>query len=350
MKITDILAPKIANDSLLLGYYGGGNYGDDLLLEVIQNIASKAGVRDMKIAYQFPENYATYHHEFGYPRVNMHRKPAIIRALFGSRSVIVGGGGLWGLDFAFNVFLLSLMLFVARWILRKKVYLIGVGYYNSTTKFGHFGAWLAGKAANQILARDQETYENFRHVTKHVELDRDIAWNIRSLNLNAYLPDVTLLDNQLHVTDKTLLIALRRFPVKHRNEFTNEIETFIANNTTTPIIVTLLEPQHVDPEQHALIASWAERYDNVRAILEPHNPLTFFMFFQKHAHQLALIAPQFHAIITAHLNGVPFLPVVYDNKVAELLAQIGQRDPIPIRELQQTHLQAFADDFYGGAA
>jgi polysaccharide pyruvyl transferase WcaK-like protein len=350
MKVTDILRPKTANDSLLIGYYGGGNYGDELLLEVIQNLCQQAGVEGLKVAYQHPENYATYHHEFGYSRINLHSKLAIFRAVLGSKRVIIGGGGLWGLDFAFNVFLLSFMLFLSRWLFGKKVYLIGVGYYNSTTRFGHIGAWLAAKSARRILARDQETFENFRKLNRRTHLDTDIAWYIEQLDLGGYKKDVQELDQQVHITDKTLLIALRRFQAKHHNNFTHQIESFIQNNPRRPIVVTLMEPEHIDPEQYALIKSWEQSYPNVQSLLAPHNPLSLLLFFQKHATQLALIAPQFHAIITAHLSSVPFMPIVYDNKVAELLKQLGRSKPIPSRELSDAHLQSFANNVYGETA
>lgn len=347
MKITDILKPKIANNSLLIGYYGGGNYGDELLLEIIQNIASKNGVKDLTIAYQNPGNYADYHRSFGYPRVDMHDKVAVFRSILKSKNIIVGGGGLWGLDFGLNVFLLSFLLGFSRLILRKKIYLIGVGYYNSTTRFGRLGAWLAGKGASAILARDQETFQNFRRSNKHADLDTDIAWYAQNIDMNMYQTEVQQLDSQVSVTGKTYFIALRRFPAKHRNNFTKAIEYYIASNTDKHFIVTLLEPDHVDPGQAELLNDWEQRYENVQRLRGPYNPITLFLFFKKHARELALIAPQFHAIITAHLNEVPFLPVVYDNKVAELLAYIGQTETIPIRSLDAAHLQRFTDKLAG---
>lgn len=348
-KITDILRPDIAEHSVLIGYYGGGNYGDELLLETIQNICHHAGVQDMTIAYQYPDQYATYHHDFGYYRVNMHDKRAVFREILRNKRVIVGGGGLWGLDFGFNVFLLCVLLWASRWLLGKKVYFIGVGYYNSTNRFGRFGAWLAGKAANAILARDQETYDNFRRVNKRTYIDTDIAWYIRDLDLSEYQKDVEELDKQVDVQGKTLLVALRRFQAKQRNNFTSAVEELIQYNPNCPIIVTLLEPERNDPEQHELVRHWGETFENVQAWLTPTNPLALFLFFKKHHKQLALIAPQFHAILTAHLNGVPFLPVVYDNKVAELLKQIGTHDRIPIDTLCHIELQQFAEKFAGDA-
>jgi polysaccharide pyruvyl transferase WcaK-like protein len=347
MKVTDILQPKIANHSLLIGYYGGGNYGDELLLEVIQNIANKHEIEDLAIAYQNPRDYADYHHDFGYPRVNMRDKFAIFRAILRKRNIIVGGGGLWGLDFGLNVFLLSFLLGFSRLVLRKKIYLIGVGYYGSTTRLGHIGAWLAGKGASAILARDAETYRNFSRFNKRTEQDTDIAWYLENVATNTYKLEVKRLDRQVLVTNKTFFVALRRFQAKHANDFTHEIENYIANNPSQHFIVTLLEPDHIDPDQAELLETWEQRYENVQRLRGSYNPMALFLFFQKHAHELALIAPQFHAIITAHMSGVPFLPVVYDNKVAELLAYIGQTETIAINDLDCKQLRSFTDKLAG---
>jgi len=350
MKVTDILQPELANNSLLIGYYGGGNYGDELLLEVIQNLSAKHGVSDLTIAYQSPENYADYHKNFGYPRIDMRDKFAVFRAILHHKNVIIGGGGLWGLDFGLNVFLLSFLLGFSRLVLRKKIYLIGVGYYSSTTRLGHVGAWLAGKGASAILARDTETYDNFRRFNKHTAKDTDIAWYLRDIDTGPYRREVKKLDEQTSITERTYFVALRRFQAKHRNNFTQEVEQYIATNPDRHFIVALLEPDHNDPEQAKLLDSWEQRYENVKRLRGPYNPIALFLFFQKHAENLALIAPQFHAIITAHLSNVPFLPVVYDNKVAELLAYIGQTDTIPIQQVDAKKLQTYTDLLAGGPA
>src|SRR4029079_7172941 len=92
----------------------------------------------------------------------MHNKLALIRAILKKKNIVVGGGGLWGMDVNANIFLMSLMLLMSRRLLGKKVHLTAVGCYNSTTALGRLSAWCAAKAANTIIARDQETYANFK--------------------------------------------------------------------------------------------------------------------------------------------------------------------------------------------
>lgn len=351
-KITDLLKEQNFEESLLLGYYGGGNYGDELLLEVLSNLLQKQGVQHATIGHHDPDHYQDYHREFGYPRISFGSKVQLIKALFAHKSVVVGGGGLWGVDMNFNTFLMSVFLFIARRILGKRVYLLGVGYYNSTTSMGRAGAWFAAKAANAIIARDEETYHNFDKLNSRTYLDQDMAWYINHIDLMPYQADVARVEDKLVVQDKTILITMRRGQAKHQQSafagFNQTIAEFLEANKHRPIIIALLEAKDRVPEEYELAYRWREQYPNIQVLDSPCNPLTVFLFFQKYRKQLALIGPQFHIIITAHLTGVPFLPLVYDNKVDALFDHIGvpTHERVSINDARTTDLQLLADNFF----
>lgn len=342
--IADVFQHDDLERSVLIGYYGGGNFGDELLLETLMNLFAKNGVRSLTVTYQHMERYSTYHHEFGYKRIDMANKPSVLKSILKNKNIVIGGGGLWGLDVNPNIFLLSSLLFISRFLFRKRVYLLGVGYYNSTSKLGHISAWLAGKAANCIIARDQEALRNFKKVSKNVSLDADIAWRIPTLNLKPYERDFAKLNDGLQIKDGTLFISLRRFKSNQSNDYTEHIEACLANNQDKNIIVALMEPRVVDPEGYKIISNWEKRYVNVKAIDFAYNPLALFLFFQEHKEKIVFIGPQFHVILTAHLTGVPFLPLAYDNKVHELLKTITKTQPIAINDLSQENLQLFINN------
>jgi polysaccharide pyruvyl transferase WcaK-like protein len=353
MKLTQFLKETDLDHSLLMGYYGGGNYGDELLLEVMGNLLVKNQARDVVVTYADPATYGNYHHDFSYPRIDIRSKPQLIRQILSKKNIIIGGGGLWGVDMNLNTFLMSVMLFGAR-CLRKNVYLLGVGYYNSTNRLGHLGARLSAKAARAIIARDEETRDNFAKYTKNVYLDTDIAWNIGTLDLRAYEPDVAELEQRLKIKGKTLCISLRRPQAKHRQheftQFTEVVGSFIAANPKRPILIALLESEAKSPLEYAKARQWQRVYPNVQLLDFPHNPLALYLLFKKHRQELALIGPQFHIIITAHLAGAPFMPMVYDNKVSALLKQlaISEDRHIPLSAVGRTNMQAFADSFFKG--
>ena len=80
--------------TFLIGYYGGSNFGDELLLEVLQNVLSQKGVREASFDSANPKIYETYHHNFGYTMV-VPSPMNLLRAIFKNNSIAVGGG--WAL-------------------------------------------------------------------------------------------------------------------------------------------------------------------------------------------------------------------------------------------------------------
>lgn len=350
-KLLRFLEQEPLDHSLLLGFYGGGNYGDELLMEVLSGLLKKQDTQDVTIAYQRPELYPTFHHEFGFPRVNMRSKLALLGCILRKKTIIVGGGGLWGMDTNTNVFLMSLMLLFSRHVLRKKVFLVAVGYYGSATRLGHISAWCAAKAANRIIARDQESYQNFKRFQPRTVQDTDIAWYIESLDLTPYQADLSKLEQQVSVQGKTLFMTLRRFHSATEQQLASLVGGCLAENRNKRIIIALMEPRHVDPAGYRQLKEWQREYPNVQILDCGFNPLALFLFFRKYREQLIFIGPQFHGILSAHLNGMPFLPIAYDNKVHNLLKHIAPAvTPIRLQSLRFLDLQRFIDLTYGEKA
>lgn len=354
MNIRQFIDNTNLDHSLLIGYYGGGNYGDELLLEVLSNLLAQKGTADVRVTYQHPEQYPSMHRDFGFELVDIHSRWAMLKAALKSRRIIIGGGGLWGVDMNFNTLLLSIFLFVSRWMLGKNVYLLGVGYYSSTTRLGRIGAWFAAKAANVILARDDESVRNFGRLSRHVHKDKDLAWQTQHLDLTPYQQAAAALQKRLPVGDNTLLMALRRPQAKRQhglfNHYNGLIQQFIRTNPDRPIILAMLESEAKDPGMYAEAKAWRRRHKHLRVLEAPYNPLTFLAYIQQNQGRLALIAPQLHLIMTAHLAGVPFLPIVYDNKVAALLDQIGAPTShrISLANVTSKDLEAFVHKSFGG--
>lgn len=345
MNLNDFLKKHPLNHSMIIGYYGGGNYGDELLLEIIQSLAHQTGAKDIAIAYKDLGLFNTYHHDLGY-KVTSWSPLSLLRTWIGKRQVVVGGGGLWGLDADFKILILSMLLFVSRWFFAKRVYLLDVGFYNSTSRLGRISAWLAAKGASTILARDHESFENFKRFQSKTYLDRDIAWYLHELDLGRYDADVDTLERSLHITGKTLIVGIREFKTPEAQDWNTKLEQFIAANPDRSVIAIPFKSPDGYPEGHALIKKWQQNFPWVQASDSRFNPLVFYRLLERHSKRLALMAPQFHVIVSAHLHDIPFLPVVYDNKVSALLDILGVTRTIRIEAVQTKDLQGFADTFY----
>lgn len=343
MKYKDFFSQVDLEQSLLLGYYGGGNFGDELLLEIMLRMLQKHRVKRASFYYLNAAVLPRYHLSSPYRAVCGLLSLGL--ALARSRSIVIGGGGLWGLDANKNVFLMSLGVWFCKLFLRKRVYLIGVGYHSSTNRLGHVSAWLAAKAATHVIARDAESYRRFKQLTPHVSQDTDIAFLIDQLDLSDYDLKIPQFEN-LKLSNKMIYATLREFRQSPQltRQYEEALASCIAQNKDIQFVVSLLDPPSYYPSGYKLLQDWQQKYDHVQVLETDHNPLTLLRFFNKHAKQFKFITPQFHAIITAILCHIPYLPLVYDNKVAELLEAKGVESMIPLQDIQPATLEAFAKD------
>jgi polysaccharide pyruvyl transferase WcaK-like protein len=329
------------DDSFMLGYYGGGNYGDELLFEVLQHYMIGRGYGRVSFLYQKPSAYRRFHIDLGYQSVDAGNKMAVLRALFKHRNLVVGGGGLWGLDMNTNVLLMSCMLFFARWFLGKEVYLIGVGYYGSTSRMGHIAAWLAGKAASAVLARDNETYQNFVRLNRRTFLSDDIATMLPDTKTDVSHDLQTFEETVCKVDEPMVVISLRHFKPHQSNPYTQVIEKWLMQHRDIRVILALMEPREVDTDGFLRLKEWQRKRGNAVVIDFDYNPMVLFQFFKRYHGKLRYIGPQFHVLMVAHLSGVPFLPIAYDNKVSELFKRIGQKNSIPVNKVEVEDIEKF---------
>lgn len=344
-QLTDLMREVNLDDSFILGYYGGGNYGDELLFEVLQHLCHERDYRRISFLYQQPTDYTTFHHELGYDAIDASNKIEIIKTIFKRSKLIIGGGGLWGLDANLNIVLMSVMLFLARLLMGKEVYLTGVGYYGSTNTFGHIAAWLAGKAANQILARDQETYERFSRINRRTYLCDDIAFNVPHLRTKNFVEDVRELESTVGTIDQpTVMITLRRFKPHQLNPYTQAVEKWLTEHPKVPVILALMEPREVDLDGFEKLVQWQTSRPYARVIDFSYNPVALYHFLHRHREKLSYIGPQFHVLLIAHLAGVRLLPLAYDNKVSQLLTKLEYDGQIPISEISSSHLSLFVGE------
>lgn len=340
-QVSELLGEVNLDDSFVVGYYGGGNFGDELLFEVLQHLLHARGYQNISFLFQRPEAYRRYHSDLGYKPVDAGKKWAIVRALFGHKRLVVGGGGLWGLDMNFNVVLMSIMLFVARFLLGKEVYMLGVGYYDSTTRFGHFAAWLAGKSANQILARDNETLRNFSRLNPQTYLTDDIAFNLPNIKADVPKELAAFEESTCSVDAPTVMISLRRFKPHQAVTYAETIGRWLNGHPETRVILTIMEPREIDQKSFMQLKQWQRDRGNAVVIDSDYNPLVLYRFFEKYRDKLTYIGPQFHVQLVAHLSGVRFIPFVYDNKVAQLHKKLGYKNSIPIDKLSTRRIEQF---------
>ena len=344
-QVAQLLNETSLDDSFIMGYYGGGNFGDELLFEVLQHTFRQHDYQNIYFLYQKPDKYSLFHHDLGYELVDSANRIDVLKAVWQRKTLVIGGGGLWGLDVNVNVILMSVMLFIARTFMGKNVYLLGVGYYGSTGRLGHIGAWLAGKSATQILARDEESYQRFSKINSQVFLCDDMAFSLPKLDSIDVDTQLNVFEEHLGpIDDSTIFVSVRRFKPNQPNSYQKAIATWLASSPDRPVIMALMEPRTVDPEGYALLKRWQWKYPHMKVIDFDYNPVVLYRFFEKYHSKLSYIGPQFHVLLVAHLARVRLLPIAYDNKVSALFEKLKYESVIPIREVSAQHVLRFVSE------
>lgn len=325
-------------NTFIIGYYGGSNFGDELLLEVLLNKLNQSGVKKASVYYADSKIYKTYHHDFGYALVNP-RPSEVFQALIKSDSIVVGGGGLWGLDFNYRIALLSLMLFFGRFVLLKKVYLVGVGAYSSMPATGSFFAGISALSANLILARDKETYDVFSKRNDKTYLACDIVQLIPELDLLNYKDESSLsfFAQTLDKESDVLIISTRHFSSRHLDskrvhQYNQALERLISAYQGT-VLLMLLNSRKFDMENFRYYHRLKNKYSNVVGVVETDfNPIYVYLLFLRNSKKITIISPQYHLQMIAYLSQVRFLPLRYDNKNEQFYKLVGISNWVDIAE------------------
>lgn len=344
MKIRNFFNETDLSNSLVVGFYGGGNFGDELLMEILMNVFREYNYKNVCFYYSNPDFYNIFHHDFHYKMINGKKKITLFKSFFKIKNIVVGGGGLWGLDFNKNVFFLSLILFFSRLILMKKIYLIGVGYYNSTTFLGKIGAFFAGLASNIIIVRDTESKENFSFFKSKTFLAEDIGFLLSELDLSSYKKETRAFSKILNSDKKHVFISIRRFQKKYSNDYLKTVIDVVRRNLKINFILTTFEPREVDPVSYQTLLKLSHQQENLQFLEFRYNPIVLYLFFKQNNKNLLAILPQFHGIIIAYLAGIKFLPFSYDNKVSALFEYFNIQRYKSINSINMGDIEIFLSE------
>jgi polysaccharide pyruvyl transferase WcaK-like protein len=345
MKISSFINTTDLNNSLLIGYYGGTNFGDELILEVLMSRLSNNKFKEINIYYFNKKNYNTYHKNFKYNIIDSKNRYSQFLKIISSKSIIIGGGGLWGCDSNLNIFILSFLMFIFKILLRKNIYLLGVGYYDSANKIGKVSAFFAGISANIIFARDDETISNFKKINKNTYKDNDIAFLLPEIELSHYNLDCMRISKKLGLHDEKIIIGFRHFK-QEDDKYTNNILKLIDSSPEKKFILFFFQSKEFSSSTFNKIKSIEKKYNNVSITDFHFNPISLYLAIKLNSSNLKIVAPQYHVQLIAHLTNTTFLPISYDNKNLELFKQINIKKQIPINNIRYEDLKNFIDEKY----
>jgi len=180
--------------ALLLGYYGVGNLGDEMMLVCLKQWLERQGF-DLTVLSEKPATVVQTH---GLPAVE--NSPLlgewawrsgwlkggalrVVRALASSDVLIVGGGDLIRDDLGWRTFFFTMEKIVAAILMGKRVYLVNMGIGQLSTRYGRTLLKWTLRRCQRIIVREARSEKVCRElgVTEQVTLAPDIVLSLPDL-------------------------------------------------------------------------------------------------------------------------------------------------------------------------
>ncbi len=284
--------------TILAGYYGFGNAGDELiLLSLIRRLRQEEPSRRIIVFSNEPD--AT-RQQFGVEAVHRWRPWQWLMALLEADRFVLGGGGLlqessgpWN-----HLYYLSLVVLAKLLGCRTEIKAIGVDpVQHFSNRF--WTRWVLNHWADVVSVRDEESRRALLHC--RVELPIAISQD-----------PVFFLQPDPIASSRNNLIACALSPSTVRSAV--EIAAILQQlheRTQTPMDLLVLFPKE-DETLARSIASHCAAVERIRIVREPAELLAWIASYR------LVIGTRFHALVVAATSHVPFIGWGPQSKVASL--------------------------------
>ena len=342
--------------ALLMGYYGVGNLGDEMMLVCLRDWLERQGFA-LTILSERPAGVSMSH---GLPAVEnvpllgewAWRKSwlkggawRVIRALASTDVLVVGGGDLIRDDLGWRIFFFTMEKLIAAILMGKKIYLVNTGIGQLSTRYGRVLLKWALKRCSRIIVRDARSEKVCRElgITEEVSLAPDIALALPDL-LKAREADPA--ENQ-GKKKPYVLVCLRHTPQTFRSyEMTDRridtlaqclddlIERHNVEVVFLPLHATLANGRG-DALLHSRVAKAMVHGDRVqlRSWTADLNEVCAWVRDAQ-----IVLAMRLHAAVLAQAYGRPCVLMPYDRKVREFGDLMAIRHSIEAATLDNVDL------------
>ncbi|MFA5577687.1 MAG: polysaccharide pyruvyl transferase CsaB [Tissierellaceae bacterium] len=307
--------------SLIIGYYGSDNIGDEMLL--------KASIDLLNRVYEHPEITAiTYsvmdtREKHKINGISRNKYFEIVRAI-GNSDIVIGGGGSMLQNVTSNRSLIYYLtiLFLAT-IMGKKVLLLGNGIGPLRGGFFKKITLIVLRRLDALVLRDRESYEFLRdHGLRNIYLGNDLAF--------------TLKFDRVASQPGKIALNLRKW-VDNR-EFNTVLKDFTKYLIGKGFKVVLLPFQKGNDD--IILGQLAKSLDSENLIFP--GPLGQERLLNEISTSEIFIGMRLHGLIFSSMFRRPFIGLSYDPKVSIFSQEQGQ---ICIENLDEISLEILIDAF-----
>ena len=301
---------------LIVGGYGYRNLGDE---SILAGLLRWLGREEVTVVSRAPADTAARH---GVRSVGIF---GAVRALPRHKSVVIGGGGLFGRDMGLIGRLLPLFGLVAV-ALGRKVSIVGVGVDAGMPRSAAFLMRLVERHAGVVIVRDSASADELAARGIAAEVQPDLSTLAPSAGRLAGLQTIRAagLDPGRRPIIGLSLTAVNPALVEP------VVSAVLAAVDALPAIDFLLIPMSRHPfvaaHDDALLAHRLIGQRPRLRLLESDDPADVLGVFEALS---AAVCMRYHSLLFAERAGIPILPIDYAEKCRHWLAERG-REPIEL--------------------
>lgn len=305
---------------LIAGAYGQSNLGDEYMLDVCLRLF---GAKQSIVLSTDPRHTV---HTHGVASVSS-RKPTwrAARAFLDCSTVVVGGGDQFKLikrsagRSRYSLLIEMALLAVAARIWRKKLMFLGIGIGNISSPVARFVTKRCLRLADTVTLRDEKSYETAVKLTKRTDI--------------VHAADLTFMDvsgprNAQRAREKILGIA-PAYEIEHPGEYARIIEQIgvaaqkrLDQNPSLEIKFLPFQPSF---HEHTDVRTSHEILQHIIATdrCSVESKFSKDSINQTYLHTDVLWGVRLHSLVFACIHSVPFIALVYDEKIRNFLREIG---------------------------
>lgn len=321
---------------LIAGNFGAMNTGDEAILAG-QLIEIKKTSNKIKISIisRYPDQISKIHGK-KIKAISIKNIYKIFTEIFKSQIIIVGGGGIFckaydplgGVIFQlyFMLFLMGIPL-----LLRKKVYVLGVGIYKNMHPVNLKIAKFMLKLSDKVTVRDFHSYNLLKSSGIRGDLYKDNSYLMPLLSKKGVHKKIF---RKISRSNKINIGVALRMPIitSHRKLLLREIANYIADNPSFNFWFYSLDGHPNRGNDYitnkAIMKQLGDSNKNVFMIKNSEHPTLIFSSFK---YMDYIIAMRLHSMIFAERLGVPYDGISYDTKCETFLKSVGKK-PLQIKK------------------
>jgi len=299
----------------VIGYYGFGNLGDELLLSsFLQNMKEIAPSAEINVYSKYPQDTKKTYNVNAIPRNNF-------LAVKDYDILVFGGGGLIQNSTSIKSLMFYLLHVVLAKFYRKKVVLLAQGIGPLSGRFAKIISRIIINMTDLITVRDESSKSLLKSigVTKPIEVTADLVFSL----------EFPIEKNSSHAIG----ISVRSANVasdKYRLEISKFIK-YLMGMSKSVVLLCLKEEDILEAKKiNELLANQVD-------IVSPMQVVNKMRSLD------VIIGMRLHSLILATMMKIPFVALSYDPKVASFAAMANQRY-IDLKDLSFQSLSTYYND------